>query len=125
MTLGQKQRLFTKAVAMLITRAYELGYELTFGDAHRDKRAYGPHGSNTTTKGGEAPYGHRNSVHKLRLAVDLNLFKDGEYLELTEDHRELGEYWENRIGPRVGLPLCWGGRFNDGNHYSCEHQGMK
>ena len=125
MTLGQKQRRFTQAVGLLIAYAYARGYELTLGDAHRDKRAYGPFGSNTTTKGGEAAYGHRHSLHKVRLAIDFNLFIDGEYMEMTSDHEPLGEYWEKVIAARVGLPLCWGGRFNDGNHYSCEHEGMK
>jgi len=46
-----------------------------------------------------------------RLAIDLNLFKDGEYLTDTEDHRFLGEFWESLGG-------TWGGRWDDGNHYS-------
>lgn len=103
MTLGEKQRKFTRMVGQLIQWAYEHGYELTFGDAYRDPRC---------------PYGHKNSLHRKRLAVDLNLFRDGEYLTSTEDHRPLGEFWESIGG-------SWGGRFNDGNHYSLEHEGMR
>lgn len=111
MTLGEKQRLFAKLLAGLINQAHLMGYEVTMGDAYRDRRLFGDLGEK---KG----YGHRNSCHKLRLAQDLNLFKDGVYLSKTEDHRELGEWWESLH------PLCrWGGRFDDGNHYSLEHNG--
>ena len=76
----------------MLVYAYGLGYQLTLGDAW-------------------AKTGHsRNSKHYSRLAIDLNLFKDGKYLFDTADHIELGEFWE-RIGG------TWGGRFNDGNHY--------
>jgi len=104
MTLGEKQRVFTLMVAELIRYAYKQGYELTFGDAYRDKRV---------------TYGHENSLHRKRLAVDLNLFKDGKYLVNTADHEPLGVYWEETLGG------TWGGRFEDGNHYSLEHKGMK
>lgn len=110
-TLGQKQRRFTKMVAKLIFFAYANGYELTFGDAYRDPRLHGDMG---VKKG----YGHSKSNHKIRLAVDFNLFKDGKYLTSSEDHKHLGEYWE-------GIGGTWGGRFNDGNHYSLEHNGTK
>lgn len=63
-------------------------------------------------------YGHPRSAHKQKLAMDLNLFKDGRYLDTTEDHRILGEKWESMGG-------TWGGRFNDGNHYSLEHLGVR
>lgn len=79
--------------ALLIFYAYELGYELSFGDAW-------------------AQSGHReNSFHYKRLAIDLNLFKNGAYLTKTSDHEPLGVFWESIGG-------TWGGRWNDGNHYS-------
>jgi hypothetical protein len=56
--------------------------------------------------------------HKQRLAIDLNLFKGGVYQTSSEAHRPLGEWWEKQGG-------CWGGRWNDGNHYSFEHNGCK
>ena len=111
MTLGQKQRKFTRMVADLIVFAYEQGYELTLGDAFRDPRVHGPVGEKRS-------YSSANSLHKERLAIDLNLFKDGRFLTQSEDHRPLGEYWESLGG-------SWGGRFNDGNHYSLEHGGRK
>lgn len=111
MTLSQKQRKFTLMVAQLIQWAYANGYELTFGDAFRDTRLHGAFGV-------KAGYGAAKSVHKLRLAVDFNLFKDGQLLTDTESHRPLGEFWESIGG-------AWGGRFKDGNHYSLEHEGCK
>ena len=111
MTLGQKQRKFTRMIADLIIYAYENGYELTFGDAYRDPRMHGHAGEKKS-------YSSANSLHKERLAVDFNLFRDGQYLTRTEDHKQLGEYWESMGG-------AWGGRFNDGNHYSIEHNGRK
>jgi hypothetical protein len=104
MSLGTQQRKFTKMVAELIITAYSLGYEISFGDAYRDPRVHGEIG---TKKG----YGHPRSYHKMRLAIDLNLFKDGKYLSKTSDHQVLGEIWEQMGG-------TWGGRFDDGNHYS-------
>jgi hypothetical protein len=113
MSLRQKQSKFARMVADLLIKAYDLGYEVTLGDAYRDPRVFGVMG----TKVGFA-YGQINSCHKLRLAIDLNLFKDGVFLETTEDHRLLGEYWESVGG-------SWGGRFNDANHYSLEHEGHR
>jgi hypothetical protein len=109
--LGTKQRIFSRMLADLILFAYERGYELTLGDAYRDPRVFGPAGTRKY-------YSSANSLHKERLAIDLNLFKDGVFLTRTEDHQELGEFWEAIGG-------TWGGRFNDGNHYSIEHNGRK
>lgn len=111
MTLRQKQSKFSRMVADLIIKAYDLGYEITLGDAYRDPRLHGAIGEK---KG----YGHSKSCHKIRLAIDLNLFKDGKFLETTAGHQQLGDYWESVGG-------TWGGRFNDANHYSLEHEGMK
>ena len=111
MTLGQKQRKFARMVADLIIFAYDSGYEVTLGDAYRDPRTNG-------TFGEKKGYSSSMSNHKIRLAIDFNLFKDGVYLTKTEDHLPLGEYWESVGG-------SWGGRFNDGNHYSLEHDGRR
>lgn len=110
MTLGEKQRKFTKMIALLILYAYERGYELTFAEAYRT-----PEQARLNAAAGK---GISNSLHLDRLAVDFNLFKGGDYLTATEDHRPLGEFWESLGG-------TWGGRFNDGNHYSLSHDGRK
>lgn len=98
-------------VPRLIDQAHALGFEVTLGDAYRDPRVHGEQG---VRKG----YSEARSAHKQRLAVDLNLFRDGRYLTATESHRPLGEWWESQGG-------TWGGRFNDGNHYSWAHGGIK
>ena len=111
-SLGEKQRMFTLMIAELIQWAYsEMGYELSVGDFFRDPRVHGDIGK-------KVGYSAANSVHKLKLAADLNLFIDGKYQESTEAHRVLGERWEAMGG-------SWGGRFNDGNHYSIPHGGYK
>lgn len=93
MTLRQKQSKFAKMVPLLILFAYEKGYEVTFGDAW-------------------AKTGHcRGSFHYKRLAIDLNLFRNGRYLRSTAAHEPLGLFWESIGG-------TWGGRWKDGNHYS-------
>lgn len=111
MTLGQKQRKFTQMIGELIGFAYANGYELTFGDAFRDPRVHGEVGAKKS-------YSSAGSNHKIRLAVDFNLFKDGQYMARSEDYAELGAFWESIGG-------AWGGRFNDGNHFSLEHEGRK
>lgn len=107
MTLLDKQQAFVRLIAKLIGKAYELGYELTFGESYDDDG-----------------YGHmRHSLHYVRLAADFNLFKGDVWLKKTEDFRTLGEYWES-----LGTPDCktaWGGRWGDGNHFSIEHNGRK
>ena len=87
----------------LINKALDMGYEITCGDLFRDPRVHGQYGE-------KIGYSATMSKHKLRLAIDLNLFQHGRYLTGTEDHRPLGEWWETVGG-------IWGGRFNDGNHY--------
>lgn len=93
MKLSEKQQEFTRMVGLLIGFATQQGYGLTHGDAF-------------------AKSGHKKgSFHYKRLAIDFNLFKDGEWLQKTSDHEPLGLFWESIGG-------TWGGRFNDGNHYS-------
>ena len=99
----EKQIQFTKMVCKLIMYADSCGFDMTFGDAYRDDRV---------------KYGHPKSLHRKRLAIDLNLFREGKYLDKTEDHEILGEYWESIGG-------TWGGRFGDGNHYSLSDGGMR
>lgn len=112
-SLGETQELFMELLPTLLVKAHALGFKVRGGDLFRDPRVHGEMG----TKLG---YGAANSCHKLKLAIDLNLFKEGKLLSATESHRELGEWWEKQH------PLCrWGGRFNDGNHYSLEYNGYK
>jgi len=97
MTLRQKQSKFALMVAKLIQYAYGLGYEVTLGDAY-------------------ATSGHKkDSNHYIRLAIDLNLFKDGKFLTDGSGHNHLHDYWDDIGGaPRI---------LHDMNHYSLEHEG--
>lgn len=113
MSLRELQSEFAALMPSLISKAITLGYEVTLGDAYRDPRVHGAIG----VKQG---YGHSKSAHKQRLAIDLNLFKGGVFMADTEAHRELGEWWEKQHSL-----ARWGGRFNDGNHYSLEWNGVK
>lgn len=110
--LRQKQSEFAYDVGLLIQKAYELGYEVTLAEAERPAWVAEVYAA--------FDRGIRNSLHIQKLAIDLNLFRDGDWLTKTEDYRELGEYWESL---RDGN--CWGGRFGDGNHFSREHNGVR
>lgn len=136
LTIGQKQRLFTRMTGQLIAWAYEHGYELSYGAALRtdeqaEINALGPAGRERLAQFIEGLFpalaakirnnrgsGIRTSLHELGLAIDFNLFRNDIYLETTDDHRPMGEFWETIGG-------SWGGRFGDGNHYSLEHEGKK
>ncbi len=102
MNLQSQQSIFVKNLALLINYIYSLGYELTLGDTYPGK------------------YKHtKNSFHEKGLAIDLNLFKDGIFLKDTLAHNRFGLFWEFLGG-------TWGGRWNDGNHYSwCESKDGK
>ena len=100
MTRRQKQSKFAHMVALLILFAYEMGFELTIGDVWAHDRH------------------KRDSNHYIKLAIDINLFKNGRYLRSTKSHEPLGLFWESLGG-------SWGGRYGDGNHYSLEHEGRK
>lgn len=117
LTLRQKQSVFARLFALLILRAFREGYEVTLGETLRS--------SEEAARLAKLDKGISESLHSLKLAGDLNLFKDGHYLTSTEAHRPLGEWWESLSTPEY--TCCWGGRFQrrDGNHYSIEHGGRK
>ena len=98
MTLREQQSKFAHMMALLILYAEEIGYEVTMGDCYRDARC---------------KYGHPRSLHKKRLAVDLNIFKNGKYLQgyrAREAHSKLHDFWDSIGGNE---------RINDDlNHYS-------
>jgi hypothetical protein len=106
-TLREAQALFARLVGTLLVHAAEQGYEVTLGEAYRPPELVALYARDGR--------GSAASVHPDRLAIDLNLFRDGVFQPTTEAHRPLGEWWESQH------PLCrWGGRFQkpDGNHYS-------
>lgn len=117
MTLGKKQELFTYCWALLILEAHRLGFQCRSGDTFRDPRSHGAYG---TKKG----YSARYSLHKLKLAGDLLLFKDGRYLTAGKHYGDLGAYWLG-LGEVYGVEFEWGGKpgRSDANHFSIKHHG--
>ncbi len=112
----RKQAHFARCVGeLLVFGCAQPGYELTFGDAFRDPRV---------------PYGHPKSCHRRRLAVDLNLFVNGVFIEKSDapEWQVLGNFWES-LDPRAR----WGGKGklhpeglqHDGNHFSFEDEGVE
>lgn len=118
MNLVEKQQVFSVLLAKLIFEIYGMGMKCTIGEVWRSPA--------------EAKrLGFENSLHPLRLAVDINLFIDGKYTKRSEDYEELGRIWK---GYSTELFTCrWGGDFidedgeplPDGNHFSIEHNGVK
>ena len=64
--------------------------------------------------------GVKNSVHRLKLAQDINIFLNGEYQEGGDIYKQIGEWWKKQH------PAArYGGDWGDGDHYSFEYQGVK
>ena len=104
--LLDKQFLFTQLVADLIRWCYHNNYDLTFGEAYRT-----PEQAALNAKRG---IGISNSLHTQRLAIDLNLFINGEYQNSLEPYRPLGNYWKT-----LDPDCVWGGdwKSGDANHF--------
>ena len=112
MTLLERQVKFAVMVAELILWAYQQKYDLTFG------RAYDPPElQEWYVKQGT---GNKSSLLPLRLAVDLNLSKNGIYLTELKDYEPLGVFFESLGG-------SWGGRFKrpDADHFSLSWNGVR
>lgn len=112
MTIGQLQELFMECLALHLTWLIANGYKIRGGELQRDPRIAAANATNGT--------GISNSLHIDKLALDLNLFKNGHFLADTADHAESGAHWKSLH------PLCrWGGDFKkpDGNHYSVAYAG--
>lgn len=109
MTLHAAQALHVKLVGQLIAFIYAAGFELTWGEAFRTPQQAQWDAAHHT--------GIVNSVHCDRLAVDLQLFKDGVYLTDPTAYKFAGEYWKTLD------PSCrWGGDFTtvDADHFSLQ-----
>lgn len=114
MTIRQQQSEFVHLVAKLIEWAYANGFELTFGECWRTPQQ--------AALNAQSGAGISNSLHIERLAIDVNLFVGGVFIDSSAGHQRLGEYWES-LHPRCR----WGGRFRrpDGNHYSYSPDGVR
>lgn len=100
MTLSAKQKIFTFNIHRLIEFAFKNGYELTFGEVYRteeQQKIYVQTGRSKTM----------NSRHLQRLAVDFNIFKDGQLINDAKTIQPLGEYWIT-----LNTDNVWGGDWN-------------
>jgi len=98
--LRNKQSHFAGMLPLLFLYVRLQGLEISLGDAW-------------------ASSGHMMySLHYVRLAIDLNFFRDGKWLKDQSEYDKVGEFWE-KIGG------SWGGRWFDGGHFSLAHGGRK
>lgn len=126
MTILEKQFIFSRLLADLLDYLHHHGYEVTMGECWRTAEM-----AELYRKSGK---GISNSLHRIRLAVDLNLWKSGILLTKWDDYEEAGEYWESLSEPDY---FChWGGRFKklvdgklvhspDAGHFSIGEGGIK
>lgn len=116
-----------RCTARLITFAESQGLELTWGETYRTPEQ--------AILNAQAGRGIVHSLHTIRLAVDLQAFRNGQYLTKSSDYQGMGDFWkkldpaarwggdfmgvnpENPTGPLIPKP--------DGNHFSMEWMGVK
>jgi hypothetical protein len=118
-SLSNYQQRCAQALSYFITQIPKIDsgrHQVTYGEAHRP--------SWVAAHYARQGLGIANSLHVSRLAIDLNLFVDGEYQTTTEAHKPLAELWLE-IGPHFGIVPAAGFFFKDGNHYSCAWEGRK
>lgn len=115
MNLIEKQKLFPQLLAKFYMDLKNMGYEFTQGEAYRPPE--------TAKLYSQAGKGITNSLHCLRLALDLNLFKNNVFLTKLEDYRPAGELWESYSTSQA--TCAWGGRFQDADHFSLSHNGVR
>ena len=94
-TLHERQVAFAWAEAELRIKARALGYEVTLGEAYRT-----PEQAALNAQHG---IGIAHSLHTLRLAIDLNIFKGGVLLKDGAQYADLGEFFES-IGGTWACP---------------------
>ena len=103
--LSDEQAKFLYDVGRLINYAEQQGYKITSGEIYRTLYQQ----RENVRKGVSWTY---NSKHLKRLAIDLNLFKDGHLANKLTDYCDMGTYWES-LSPHNR----WGGRFRDSPHF--------
>lgn len=116
MKLSETQIIFTRNIGCLISYAYEIGIDMTFGEAHRTRSQiflnyFGydviNNGSKLSLKKRKRTSRTLQSKHEDRLAVDFNFFIDGKLTYDFHKIKELGDYWVSLHPNNV-----WGGDFN-------------
>ena len=106
MKLSRKQGIFLLNVSKLIQYVSEQGWWVTGGELLRTKeqqKIYFENGKSKTMR----------SKHRSKLAIDLNLFVDGEYQTKKEPYKPLADYWKSLHQNNVaGYDWGW-----DANHF--------
>lgn len=106
-------------VGKLILFAYENGYELTGGELQRTKsQQYLYFEGFKLIKLGSVLKLFKTKIlsktmfskHLSKLAIDLNLFKDGKLLYKKEDFKLVSEYWKS-LNERNNCGYFWGWDF--------------
>jgi len=103
--LSDKQKLLPTMLAMLAIFATFKGYAINYGEGYDDDGI-----------------GHmKGSLHYIKLAQDVNLFKNGVWLdkgpEMMKGHNLLHDLWD-LLGGAARIP-------GDLNHYSIAHEGKR
>ena len=101
MKLSEKQAIFSLNIAKLILQAKEIfNIDITLGEAYRTKEQqniYYLQGLTKTTQ----------SRHQLRLAIDLNIFINGQWKTDKESYKYLALIWKN-LHPLNDCGYFWG-----------------
>lgn len=105
LTLGQEQEAFSVQVAQLIQKAVELGFTVRLGEALRTAEQQALYFKAGKTKTME-------SNHLRKLAIDLNLIRDGQLATAAQIHT-LGKWWEDQE-PRNRWGGSWRGLVESG-----------
>lgn len=136
--LGPLQREFTRHLTALQTKILADGFEFTLGEAYRSAEQAAINSLSLYDRariremletkypvvaaaiGASTSVGIKNSVHRNRLAEDLQLFKDGIWLEDASHYIPFGAWW------KIQHPAArWGGDWGDADHFSFEYRGVK
>lgn len=107
MSIRKMQAKFSLMLARLIIYAYSLGFEISMGEGTITVE-------NCPNCSRKVSLHKKKSNHYIKLAQDIDLFKNGVYLTSTASHKKLGHYWQDMGG-------AWGGMYQDGNHYSLQY----
>jgi hypothetical protein len=109
------QEKFAQNVAKLIQQAQAMGYTVTLGEAWRTPQQAAWNAQHGT--------GIQHSLHIERLAIDLNFFKNGEYISDGSRLKDIGAWWKT-----LDIDCRWGGDFvhlPDANHFSMSPDGVR
>ncbi len=115
MTLHEKQKLFAMLFGQFLVKLHMAGYEVKIGEVKRTKaRAL----LNAVTGKGIA-----KSLHLDLIAVDIELYKDDQWLRSRKDYKEAAEIWTS-LHSLCRAGYYWATRY-DPNHFSLEHEGRE